>query len=238
MDIQIKIGREVDGPLDVVVPSSCCKVGRKHAIIYWHDNTLTIEDNESSNGTFVNGKRIAKKKITEKDSVWLGGLEQDEQCYRLDVPAVRESMRKEEEKHRTDYSKEFEDIKQAYIDYQNEVSSLKINSTKKAQLPRLLASLVPSVIGLLFVIFSKKMELRMIAMSSGAVLSGVVGLLTMTRNSSTKEYTEVVAALQIKYQKRYKCPKCGQKFPLTKHWMQLEADGKCPNPKCNARFVK
>ncbi len=44
--------------------------------------------------------------------------------------------------------------------------------------------------------------------------------------------------LQLKYQKEYKCPKCGKQYSLDLHWKKLEAEGKCPNPKCDAKFVK
>ena len=83
------------------------------------------------------------------------------------------------------------------------------------------------------------MTLRIVSMSVGSVLSGVVGILTMGKSSSTNEkMNEEIAELQIKYQPRYCCPKCGMKYPFTTHWKKLEADGKCPNPKCNAVFAK
>ena len=59
------------------------------------------------------------------------------------------------------------------------------------------------------------------------------------KGSSTNDLlAEKITELQIKYQSRYACPKCGMKFPFTTHWKKLEADGKCPNPKCNAEFIK
>lgn len=238
MEKEIKIGREVEGGSILLVPSTYKKVSRFHASLYWKDGVVTIEDNESANGTFVNGKRIAKTKVGEYDTVWLGGIGRED-CYQLDMEKVFASCREAENKARTDYSTEFVQLKQAYMDYQEEVSDLKKQATKSSQMPRLLASLVPAVIGLVILLVSKDMTLRIVSMSVGSVLSGLAGILTMGKSSSANDkMNEEITELQIKYQPRYSCPKCGMKYPFTTHWKKLEADGKCPNPKCDARFVK
>jgi len=238
MDIDIKIGKEVEGNNILIVPSNCKLVSRKHATLFWHDGVATIEDNESTNGTYVNGKRVAKTKVTENDIVWLGGKGGDE-CYQLDMKKIFDSCRMAEKKARTDYTKEFEDLKQVYMNYQAEVAELKKKTTQSSQLPKLLASLIPAVIGLVFLCVFEDMTLRIVSMSLGSVLSGVVGILTMGKSSSASEkLNEEITEIQIKYQKKYCCPKCGMKYPFTTHWKKLEAEGKCPNPKCDAQFVK
>lgn len=239
MDIEIKIGREVEGKSILLVPSEYKKVSRRHATLLWHDGTVTLEDNESSNGTFINGKRIAKSKINENDTVTLGGRKGEPETYLIDLKKIFNSCREAEKSARTDYSKEFADVKQAYIDYQREVAALKKQASQKSQLPRLLATFVPAVIGLIIVVFSSDMALRIVSMSVGSVLSGLIGILTMIKGGAVNEQmTEQITELQIKFQPRYSCPKCGMKYPFTTHWKKLEADGKCPNPKCNATFIK
>lgn len=238
MDIDIKIGREVEGSSILMVPPTFKKVSRRHATLHWRDGAVSIEDNESANGTFVNGKRVAKAKVTETDSLWLGGTT-GEDCYQVDLKKVFDLCRQTEEKLRTDYSKEFEELKKTYMDYQNEVTGLKKKVSQQSQLPKLLASLVPAVIGLVFMLVFEDMTLRIISMSLGSVLSGIIGIVTMGKSSSANEkMNEDITELQIKYQKMYKCPKCGAKIPLTTHWKKLEAEGTCPNPKCNVEFVK
>lgn len=238
MDLEIKIGREVEGASVIKVPATCKKVSRRHATLFWHNGTLTIEDSESSNGTYVNGKRIARTNIGEKDSVWLGGTGGSD-CYQLDIKKLLQSFDETEKEARTDYSKEFVKIKQAYIDYQEEVAELKKRTTQSTQMPRLLATLVPSVIGLIFLLVSENMTIRILSMSIGSVSSGVVCFLTMGKSSSINDkMNDEIVDLQIKYQKYYCCPKCGMKYPFTTSWKKLEADGKCPNPRCDAEFVK
>jgi hypothetical protein len=65
----IQIGRGADS--DVILQSA--KVSKKHAIIYAEDGCLYIEDVQSANGTFVDGRRVTgKEKIAFDSSVVLG----------------------------------------------------------------------------------------------------------------------------------------------------------------------
>lgn len=239
MNIEIKIGRDVEGSYVLRVPSSYKKVGRRHATLYWNDGMSTIEDNESANGTFVNGRRVAKARIQECDVVWLGGNGTDENCFQLDLKKVFASCKEAENAQRTDFSDEFVDIKQAYIDYQREVSKLQTQTAQKTQIPRMMATAVPTIIGFIIFFKSKDFSLRIGSMMMGSLMSTIVGAYSLRKTGSTnKKINDNITELQIKYQPRYCCPKCGMKYPFTMHWKKLEADGKCPNPKCNARFVK
>ena len=230
MEIEIKIGREVEDGSVLLVPSSCKKVSRRHASLHWKDGVMSIEDNESANGTFVNGKRIAKAKVKETDSVWLGGIG-DDNGYQVDMKKVFDSCRKAEEKTKTDYSKEFEDIKQAYLEYKAEETKLKNSQNVKMRI----VNFVPMIAGGVFSLIP--LESLGFMRIIGLVIGVVITLVLMSK-SGKHDINEEITELQIKYQPRYCCPKCGMKYPFTTHWKKLEADGKCPNPKCNAQFVK
>lgn len=234
MDLNIKIGREESGEGAITVSDKFKKVSRHHAIIHWHDGAVSIEDNESANGTFVNGRRVATAKLQETDLVKLGGKEPED--YVLDLKQLFQTLQATEEKLRTDYSKEFEQLKQVYIDYKAEEAGMKKKAAKKSQLPQRIATFVPAVIGLIaFLALPKEqgMEIRITAMTLGGVISGAVGFFTLGKNN---DMTEEITDLQIKYQKDYKCPKCGKEIPLSTHWKKLEATGECPF-KCGAKFV-
>lgn len=262
MDIEIKIGREVDGVNACRVPPTFTKVSRLHATLYWCDGIATLVDNSSSNGTFVNGRRITSCKVLENDIVWLGGNGTDDKCYKLDLrqlfatcnsdmtpkpqtpPVYRQSFYPQQDSslanagvpHGDDYSREFEQVKQAYIGYHDEMSKLTKKANTRMQLPRLMLSLIPTVIGLVIMLMATDMTMRIVGMSAGTVLSGVIGTLTMGKSSSKKEkLTEDILDLQLKYQKDYHCPKCGKQFNLELHWKKLQADGKCPYG-CGAKY--
>jgi DNA-directed RNA polymerase subunit RPC12/RpoP len=279
MDIEIKIGRDVDGANDCRVSSSFPKVSRVHAIFRWHDGSAIIED-RSSNGTYVNGIRITRTQVRENDLVFLGGNGTGE-SYQLDLRVLFAYCQDAEKKqrginlqqpfnsvnqhsgdgvpqrpnnsqqffgpgnsnpdmgnaHGTDYTMEFDRIKQAYIDYNKELSALTKKANLRMSLPRILLSLIPTVLGLVVMLVAKDLTVRIIAMSAGGVLSGLIGTLTMGRSSSKKEkLQEDMLDLKLKYQKQYKCPKCGKEFNLGLHWKELQAAGKCPYG-CGATFV-
>ena len=96
-----KIGRHWDIHLDTNVGK---EISKKHALIhrcyYNGDIHFIIEDNNSVNGTFVNGKKILKQKLKSKDTVIFGGgnkyklgdiieKQEDSEClYRFLLPQV------------------------------------------------------------------------------------------------------------------------------------------------------
>ena len=67
---EIKIGRHSDN--DIVIDN--IKVSRYHARLIKENDNWFIEDLGSSNGTYVNGKKIKKISVSDKDSVLIGGI--------------------------------------------------------------------------------------------------------------------------------------------------------------------
>lgn len=269
MDIEIKIGRGVDGPNACRVPDQFAKVSRQHATLYFRGGIATLVDNGSSNGTFVNGLRITNCQVNENDSVWLGGNGTDEKCYRLDLrsyfsafrgagiqpqpytatPAYHQqpayqpqpqaaapAYQQPAPHHGDDYSKEFEQVKQVYVSYHEELDKLTKKASLRMQIPRLLLSLIPISVGLIIMLVSTNMTMRIVGMSAGTVLSGLISTLTMGKGNKKKEkLTEDIMDLELKYKNQYKCPKCGKPFSLDLHWKKIKAEGKCPFG-CGARF--
>lgn len=62
------IGRGNDAAIIIGDP----KISKLHAEIYWEENTFTIEDRNSKNGTMVNGNKIGKIQLNDKDIITLG----------------------------------------------------------------------------------------------------------------------------------------------------------------------
>jgi len=49
------------------------KMSRQHCTLYMHEEVLTIVDNSSKNGTFVNGRRIVQRReLRNNDEVIIG----------------------------------------------------------------------------------------------------------------------------------------------------------------------
>lgn len=68
MDREILIGRSSD--LDMVLVEDM--VSRQHSRITTHNGELYIEDLGSTNGTFVNGEKVSKKRLKEGDRILVG----------------------------------------------------------------------------------------------------------------------------------------------------------------------
>ena len=241
MNIEIPIGRSVAGTNAYLVPPEYSRVSRHHATVRWHDGAVTIKDNGSSNGTFVNGSRVTSTPIGENDTVWLGGKGIDSRCYQLDMKKLfamfpAGASKPAPKSNSDDYTREFAQVKKAYIDYHAQLSKLTRKTNMRMQLPKVLLSAIPAVIGVILMLkFGGSMGF--IAMSAGTVLTGVIGTLTMGKSSKRQDkLSEDILDLQLKYQKLYKCPKCGKEFGLDLHWKRIQADGKCPHG-CGARFV-
>lgn len=57
---------------DICYPNSA--VSRKHAVLHWNGTSWTIIDQSSTNGTYVNGKKINSKELLVGDVIFIVGL--------------------------------------------------------------------------------------------------------------------------------------------------------------------
>ena len=67
----VLIGRDPQN--DVVLDDR--RVSRKHAEVRLRLGRYTLYDLQSTNGTYVNGRRVAEKVLEDKDKISIGGLE-------------------------------------------------------------------------------------------------------------------------------------------------------------------
>lgn len=227
----IKIGREDKGKGDITVPPECKMVGRHHATLWVDDEngTLTIEEIDAKNGTFVNGRRIAKSgQLKTGDRVWLG--EEGPLGYHVDVDSLLKMFR-------TDFSEEFQQVIDTYEEYYADVKKLENNKRKKTMMPRAIISFIFAIAALLICILyngEDAMSIRITVMTVGSAIIAGLNLIPFGKNEDMKIQ---MADLNLRYQSRYCCPKCGTKFNLNNHW-KIVQNNHCPNPKCNAKYTK
>src|SRR5438128_1492490 len=64
----ITIGRLPDNLVQIDNPA----VSGHHARIFWDTDHYVVEDNESTNGTYVNNHRMARAELKDGDSILVG----------------------------------------------------------------------------------------------------------------------------------------------------------------------
>ena len=65
---RVTVGREASNTLQL----RDNEVSRHHAELRWHDNSHTLYDLNSSNGTFVNGRRVTQQRLNSGDQLLMG----------------------------------------------------------------------------------------------------------------------------------------------------------------------
>ena len=69
-ECDITIGRSIKCDIQIPIKS----ISRKHALISFHNEEYYMEDLNSKNGTYLNGMRIAKCALRNKDQIDIGGV--------------------------------------------------------------------------------------------------------------------------------------------------------------------
>jgi len=214
----VRIGKAEDN--DYVVDDAY--VSRYHARLGRDENgNLFIEDNNSTNGTFVNGNRIIKKRILLSDTVMLGSH------YIL---KVREAV-----KFNDDYSEEFEFLKSVYDDYIKEKIRTQSSNQFKTRLFQSLPFAFLGVTGIVIGFVGKRSSGIFMISLLLAVCAPTIGIYFGARQSA--KIPEQLQNLANKFKIDYVCPKCGT-FLGEVPWESLANKKQCPVSTCRAKWVK
>ncbi|MDL2255214.1 FHA domain-containing protein [Parabacteroides sp. OttesenSCG-928-K15] len=213
----IKIGKESDNDFVVEDPH----VSRHHAQLEKQEDGLwLLIDLNSTNGTFVNGQQIIKKRVSPTDEIRLG-----DQC----VLSLSDILNQN-----NDYSEEFALLRDVYNRYVE--SKVKIQSSNQFKV-RLLQSLpfaLPGVIGVAFSFLGKGSPLLMGISLFVVICAPAVGILLGAKQSAKVPRQLQDIAHQFKID--YVCPKCGT-FLGEIPWESLRNRKQCPVPSCKAKWV-
>lgn len=214
----ITIGKAEDNNFIVDEPS----VSRHHVKLTREkeEGQWLLEDLGSTNGTFVNGVQIVKKRVTFEDEIKLG------EGYILDLSEVL--------KHNNDYSAEFSALKQVYDNYVQE--KIKIQSTNQFK-TRMLQSLpfaLPGIIGVL-IGFSGKGSPELFGVSLFfTICAPTIGIYWGAKQSA--KIPKLLQDLTNQFKIDYVCPKCGT-FLGEIPWESLRNRKQCPVSTCKAKWV-
>ena len=207
---EIIIGRQVEKG-DYHVDKQYKSVGRKHARIVSEADGIYIEDLSSTNGTFVNGIPISRKKITPSDTITLGGTDH----YTLNLAKVLQQLPVSDK----DFQDRFLKLRQVYDNYQKEKVKIQSESQGKMMLKRSLPMAVPGVLMMCFNGFNLKVF--------GGILSALsIVLGSVWASKSMAKMPERLNELRELFLREYVCPNCGHDFG-ERPWENIRRQGKC-----------
>jgi hypothetical protein len=197
-------------------------VSRFHAKLIRDENgNLFIEDTDSTNGTFVNGDRILKKKIKSSDVVTLG------EHYILNIAEVL--------KYDNDYSEEFAALKPVYEAYIKEKIRTQSSNQFKTRLFQSLPFVVIGVVGLVIGFAGKGNHGVLIASLLLAICAPTFGIYMGAKQSA--KIPELMQNITNQFKIDYVCPKCGA-FLGEIPWESLANKKQCSISSCKAKWVR
>lgn len=213
----IKIGKADDNDFVVNEPH----VSRHHARLVHEDAEYwLLEDMGSTNGTYVNGTQVAKKRVNLHDVIKLGDN------YTLNISEVL--------KYNNDYSEEFALLKQIYDNYVQEKVKIQSSNQFKIRLFQSLPFALPGIIGVVIGFLGKgSPELFGLSLFI-TIFAPTVGIYLGAKQSAKTPQLLQDIANQFKID--YVCPKCGT-FLGEIPWESLRNKKQCPLPACKAKWV-
>lgn len=186
------------------------------------ENEYEVEDLDSANGTYVNGYRIKKATISDKDELRLSA------SVIVDLPALFGKAKQqkpllESKTNPKDYTKEFEELKVLYTKYKNDRRRIIKRHNQKMAIIRGAITFSP----MLALMLAGGSTHTMGIMILGSTLAGV-----MTSGVSIQDKLD---ELDENFRIRYICPnrQCGQQLN-GQPWAVIHSTGFCP--RCGAIY--
>ena len=196
-------------------------VGREHLkFIRSSDGSMYLEDLNSKGGTFVNGRKIKKKKVICSDQIMLG------ETYSLNLNKVLQTIPLSD----AEFYDEFLKLNKVYEKYSTEKVKIQSESQGKMMIKRSLPMAIPGLIVVFFPILlgdDASPSVKTISTITGALLSAVavvIGGIWGAKEMS--KMPERMSELNDRFQLDYTCPHCKRHFG-TYSWEYLRKQGKC-----------
>lgn len=197
------------------------QVSGNHAKIYrGSGNSLMIEDLDSTNGTFVNGRRIKRAEVTRQAKIVIA-----------DIPIDLKDIEHQLKRKSNDFSDEFTILEPVWNNFKKDVQQLKKKRSYKMLKIRVIVSLIPIIILILVMDQIESFALRYALFGISPVIFMVFSFFQENNPKSTEEYE----TLQENFLKTYICPKCKSSLGATP-WRVLQNQKRCP--RCNAVWSK
>ena len=213
---RLTIGKNANN--DWIIPQM--QVSGVHAVIYYTaDKKFVLEDQDSTNGTWVNGRRIKKAIIEDGSRVKLADVE-------INISELKQKFKIKSK----DFTEEFAALEGVYNKFKQDVLDYKKKKGQKMLITRITFSLIPILI---LLIFSNSIggNLRYALIGISPIIFMVFSFFSENNPEANKELEE----LQDKFHLDYVTPCCKKALGNSK-WKVLAQQKKCPS--CGAIWVK
>lgn len=211
---EFKIGRE--GSNDFIIEND--SVSSHHAIVQISGDfkTFVLKDNDSTNGSFVDGQEIISKTITKKSEINIGE-------YHLNNLYFFEKLEAFIHENRKDFSIEFEVLMEVEEKYKHKKENLKKNYQIKTLGLRLVITIV--LLGALSTVLEPGQMI-----GATIILGGIASAVTIY-SPAHKKIEQLSDELFVEYVHEFVCPKCKMEL-VSKSWNYWRSKKNCPKCKC------
>ena len=192
-------------------------VSTKHAYIEIINDQYVLYDLDSRNGTFVNGVRVQKKRISFEDNIKLGSVDIINHDF-------ANSIIKFIKKNKTDFTKEFDELEATYKSFILKTNVIDRNHRNKNIIIKSTITIV--LMGICYLVFKNLVSSTIVGLVSGVLSNYFINYTT------TKEKKEDIL---IEYSNLFKCPKCDTEL-ISKSWKYWKNKKSCPNNNCDATW--
>lgn len=206
---------------DVVIKDKT--ISRKHASIEVEGSEFWLEDLNSTNGVFVNNRKIKKVKVDHKDQIVFG-------AKALDVPSLFNKISKILRHRKTDFTDEYKEMIILMEEFYGKKSKI-LDESKWPKILRIGLSVCLILILFFFPDLIPDANMRYVLIMG----IGMVPVLLNVFSENKQKKQEKMDLLKLEFEDRIKCPKCRTKL-IQFTPVYIKAKGRCINEKCNAVF--
>lgn len=220
-DFKYTIGRSKES--DIVLNHASVSKVHAYITVFYYDQ-CRIEDAESKNGTYVNGRKIKSKIIKpDKDKIRFGD-------YTPDLFSFYESIYQKYKNDKADFTREYQEMLSHFRKYQKKLDQL--NSPPKGPL---LLRLGLGMFFILILVFYPDLIPHDGARYAILIGIGIISMASGVLTNSTGKRRMKLAKLRLEYIDLLICPKCKMKL-INENLAYWEGRKKCENDKCKAIF--
>lgn len=212
----LKIGKADDNDFVVNEP----QVSRYHVHLVREGEYWLLEDVGSTNGTFVNGSQIVKKRVLFTDNIKLGSN------YQLNLSEVL--------KYNNDYSEEFAALRKIYDNYVESKVKIQSSNQFKTRLMQSLPFALPGIVGVIIGFWGKGSPEFLGISLLITICAPTIGIYLGAKQSA--KTPQQLQDITNQFKIDYVCPKCGT-FLGEIPWESLKNKKQCPISSCKAKWV-